>query len=64
MRKFGLSLEKGNNPFPHISRFIREEYEEKEAVIMRIFGGEPRRGFHFEMLTIPWVFLNGLFLGG
>jgi len=31
---------------------------------MRWFDNAPRRGFHFEMLAIPWAFLNGLFLGG
>jgi len=30
---------------------------------MRLFGNEQRRGFHYEMLAVPWAFLNGLFLG-
>jgi hypothetical protein len=31
---------------------------------MRMFGNEPRKGFHYEMLAVPWAFINGLFLGG
>lgn len=33
---------------------------------MRIYGGssDKKEGFHYEMLAIPWAFLNGLFVGG
>ncbi|NLV16645.1 MAG: hypothetical protein GXY50_05500 [Syntrophomonadaceae bacterium] len=31
---------------------------------MRMFDDDDRSGFHYEMLTVPWAFLNGLFIGG
>lgn len=31
---------------------------------MRSYPYKDREGFQFEMLAIPWAFINGLFLGG
>ncbi|MGE5415261.1 MAG: hypothetical protein ACM3UZ_00580 [Acidobacteriota bacterium] len=31
---------------------------------MRIYPVKKKSSFHYEMLAIPWAFVNGLFVGG